>query len=332
MRTLLAVDSILAYLDKPDTDRPVARYQGERLDDREFFSEEQLQRLDRLVQGVETPRSSGHGLSKFLIDFAWASSKLEGNTYTELETKSLLQFGTVSKDKPAEDAAMVINHRRAIELMLARPDIEFDQLLAIHKALADDTDAPGSRHFLEVGKRGVIRSYTPDGLHITGTSYLPPQAEGRPPGFLEDEARRAITHARSIDHPVQQAFYVMTRLPYLQPFYDANKRTSRVLANAPLIANDYAPLSFVDFDKTAYLRGLVAFYELGDEQLFGQAFVRAYVGSAIRYRSLPESVRVQLTLDRDRFLDQATNFVLTGEDELAVELALAPASSTNRPR
>lgn len=331
MRTLLPIESITAYLEKPDTERPVARYQAERLDDREFFSADQLERLDRLVQGVPTPASSGHGLSKFLIDLAWSSSRLEGNTYTLLDTQSLLQYGAANKDKPAEDAAMVINHRRAIELMLSQPRVDMAQLLAIHDALADDTAAPDSRHFLEPARRGVIRSYTPDGLHITATSYLPPQAEGRPPGFLGAETERLIAGANAIEHPVQQAFYLMTRLPYLQPFYDANKRTSRVMANAPLVANDYAPLSFVDFDKAKYLHGLVAFYELGDEQLFGQAFVRAYVGSAIRYRPLPESVRVHMTLDRDRFLDQACTFVMTGQGEDDVEMALQPATSRPAP-
>jgi Fic family protein len=44
-------------------------------------------------------------------------------------------------------------------------------------------------------------------------------------------------------------------VPYLQPFTDGNKRTSRLLANAVLLAQDYPPVSFFTADETTYKAG-----------------------------------------------------------------------------
>jgi Fic family protein len=49
-------------------------------------------------------------------------------------------------------------------------------------------------------------------------------------------------------------------VPYLQPFTDGNKRTSRLLANAVLLAHDYPPVSFFTADETTYKASLVLFY------------------------------------------------------------------------
>lgn len=311
MRAEISLEALASYFDKPDSERPIARYAPERLDDRHFFEAEQLERLERVVRAGQS--LDRHGQARFLLDLSWASSRLEGNTYTQLETQSLIDYGRRNPDKPDEDAVMVLNHQRAIEIMMADPRITLPQAKAIHAALADGTHAPASRHFLEPHQRGQIRSYTPNGLWIGQTSYLPPQAEDRPPGFIEGEAERLIAGANEIAHPVERAFYVMTRLPYLQPFYDANKRTSRVLANAPLLAAGYSPLSFVDFDKSRYLHGSIAFYELGDEQWFGHAFLDAYIASALRYLPLPTQERVAFAIDRERIINAVRAYVLLDE-------------------
>jgi Fic family protein len=82
--------------------------------------------------------------------------------------------------------------------------------------------------------------------------------------------------------PVQAAFYLLTRIPYLQPFQDGNKRTSRALCNVPLLQAGLPPISFVDFAKQDYIVSLLAFYELGDVRLAERCFVAAYKKSAAR--------------------------------------------------
>ena len=49
----------------------------------------------------------------------------------------------------------------------------------------------------------------------------------------------------------------MVHLPYLQPFEDVNKRTSRLATNIPLIRHNLCPLSFIDVSQQAYVDAIV---------------------------------------------------------------------------
>ncbi len=83
-------------------------------------------------------------------------------------------------------------------------------------------------------------------------------------------------------NPISSAFYLLTRIAYLQPFQDGNKRTSRAMCNVPLIKANLPPISFVDFAKQEYIISMLAFYELGDIQLAESCFVEAYQKSIER--------------------------------------------------
>ena len=52
-------------------------------------------------------------------------------------------------------------------------------------------------------------------------------------------------------------------LPYLQPFADGNMRTSRLVANAVLLAYGYPPLSYRSVYEQTYKGMLILFYEQG---------------------------------------------------------------------
>jgi Fic family protein len=55
--------------------------------------------------------------SRLLIDLSWNSSRLEGNTYSLLETERLLELGEAAEGKDALEAQMILNHKAAIELL-----------------------------------------------------------------------------------------------------------------------------------------------------------------------------------------------------------------------
>lgn len=54
---------------------------------------------------------------RLLVDLAWNSSRLEGNTYSLLETARLLETGEAAAGKDAAEAQMILNHKAAIELL-----------------------------------------------------------------------------------------------------------------------------------------------------------------------------------------------------------------------
>ena len=320
-------EELIRYLATPAEKRPFATYRNELLDPIPAYSVDETERLMAVAclfpggkgvgqGGEQSSRYVASRISKLLIDLSWASSLLEGNTYTQLDTQVLIEYGKRNTDKPLDDAVMILNHKRAIEFMLEQETVSGDAILRIQSLLADDHDQTGeSPHFLPAHLRGVIRSYTPHGLEIKGTSYIPPQAEDRPPGFLDKEFAKLIDAVASLPDPVNQSFYLMTRIPYLQPFYDANKRTARIACNIPLISHGLAPLSFVDFEKSRYMGGLIAFYELGDESLAKQAFLEAYLSSTLRYRPFGERDRIELVRHFEDHVRDAARYVLGGTYE-----------------
>jgi DNA-binding transcriptional ArsR family regulator len=83
---------------------------------------------DRLLTLGKTdgPRPAGtYALqiySRLLIDLSWNSSRLEGNTYSLLETERLLTLSEVAEGKNLKEAQMIMNHRAAIEFIMETAD------------------------------------------------------------------------------------------------------------------------------------------------------------------------------------------------------------------
>lgn len=96
--------------------------------------------------------------------------------------------------------------------------------------------------------------------------------------------------AAAIPDPLEQAFFAMVHIPYLQPFADVNKRTSRLAANIPLIRANLCPLSFVDVPESAYVAGTLAVYELRRVELLRDVFAWAYERSCAQYRVVRDSL------------------------------------------
>jgi hypothetical protein len=266
---------IRAYFERPFTERPIARFDPEKLKAEPGLSEESLRRFATLKPYILDKRQ----LVKFLIDFACASSLLEGGTYSMLDTQALIEYGEHVSDKPLADAYLVLNHKEAFDYLYGH--MSLDSIFEVHARLTSDherAELKNTPHFLEKEFRGVVREYAD--IDIAQSTYQPPFRPGT--GFLEKALHQVLATSLEISNPIQAAFYLMTRIAYLQPFKDGNKRTSRALCNVPLILANLPPISFVDFNKRDYILSMLAFYELGDLSLAEDSFVRAYQKSIQR--------------------------------------------------
>src|SRR6185312_16749389 len=90
--------------------------------------------------------------------------------------------------------------------------------------------------------------------------------------------------------PFEQSFFLMAQLPYLQPFLDVNRRTSRLAANIPLIKSNLVPLSFVDVPDKLYIDGLIVVYELNRVELLRDVYLWAYERSVRRCKTVRDSL------------------------------------------
>ena len=250
-----------------DTYRPNETY---------YLSEATRKHLFSIGKSPDSERPAGtyarQILDRLLIDLSWNSSRLEGNTYSLLETERLLGLGESPEGKDSMEAQMILNHKAAIEFIVESAEqVKFNSftIFNLHALLSDnllrDQRACGSLRSQLVGIAKSV--YQPLGI----------------PQLISECFEQILDTANAITDPFEQSFFVMVHLPYLQPFLDVNKRVSRLAANIPLIRENLCPLSFVDMPEQVYVSGLLGVYELNHMELLGEVFIWAYERSSSLY-------------------------------------------------
>jgi Fic family protein len=218
-------------------------------------------------------------LSRLLIDLSWNSSRLEGNTYSLLDTKRLIEFGQEAEGRDRLEAQMILNHKDAVEFLVGNAaDIGFNRytILNLHGILANNLLA-------DQRAAGRLRHI---GVGIDGSVYHPPET----PQLVEECFDQLLATADAITDPFEQSFFVMVHLPYLQPFDDVNKRVSRMAANIPFIKANLSPLSFTDLPRGVYAHAVLGVYELNRIELLRDVFIWSYERSAARYAAVRQSL------------------------------------------
>jgi len=117
------------------------------------------------------------------------------------------------------------------------------------------------------------------GVGITGTVYVPPVSTVEIAAHL-DTIIRTINET---PEPTEKALGCLMLLSYLQPFTDGNKRTSRLVANAVLLAHGLPPLSYRSVDEQVYKGALILFYEQGSVANFRDLFLDQLAFAAENY-------------------------------------------------
>ncbi|MGE5469589.1 MAG: Fic family protein [Bacteroidota bacterium] len=263
------LDDLRTYSAKPVGERPVSRYHpallaAGRAETLITVSPGSLKPLDPATQ------------NQYVADFAYASSALEGGGYSRLEVRALLRFGERAIHRSLDDAVLVKNHAAALKHLFRSPDLA--EIFRLHALLTDDcglVELSHSLHCLPQRHRGVTRGNAE--AASAASSYQPPYGEA----VLEHGIVTILATAAEIRHPLQAAFYLATRIPYLQPFRDGNKRLARTLAMVPLLRAGWPPISFSHVRRHEYLAGLRVFFELGDCRLAEECFAEAYRQSLV---------------------------------------------------
>jgi hypothetical protein len=218
-------------------------------------------------------------LNRLLIDLSWNSSRLEGNSYSLLDTKRLIEFGQEAEGRDRLEAQMILNHKDAIEFLVGNAaDIGFNRytILNLHGILANNL-LPDQR------AAGRLRQI---GVGIDGSVFHPLET----PQLVEECFDQLLATAAAIRDPFEQSFFVMAQLPYLQPFDDVNKRVSRMAANIPFIRANLSPLAFTDVPRDVYSLAILGVYELNRVDLLRDVFIWAYERSAARYAAVRQSL------------------------------------------
>ena len=286
----LSADSkdILVYIDQPLEARKPVGYQRDFLEAYQpnqtwYLSEPLRRQLHKTGRTPQTEAPAGTYsraiLNRLLIDLSWASSHLEGNTYSRLDTRELIEHGKAARGKAAIETQMILNHKTAIELLVENIDnAEFNRytLTNLHSALAENL-------LPNPADEGRIRQHAVD---IGKSVYRPLSA----PQQLDDLLDMLLSKANRIGDPFEQSFFMMVHVPYLQPFADINKRTSRLAANLPLFRANLCPLTFLDVPEHAYSRAILGVYEMTRVELLRDLYVWAYERSTQEYLAIKQEL------------------------------------------
>lgn len=275
------------HLSRPANQRPPVGYRREFIDNyrpniNAYLSVEERNRLRSFGENHGSPQPAGtfarRILDRMLIDLSWNSCRLEGNTYSLLDTKRLIEHGDAAEGRDSIETQMILNHKHAIEFLVeCADDATFDRrtILNLHAILADNLlpnpAAPGRLRTIPVG--------------IGASAYRPPEA----PAQVEEFFGRFLSSAQAIEDPFEQSLFCLVQLPYLQAFDDVNKRVSRLAANIPFITHDLAPLSFNDVPRDYYTEALLLVYEHNEVSLMKSLFIWAYERSASRYGTVRQT-------------------------------------------
>jgi Fic family protein len=235
----------------------------------EKANEKYIETRNKLAK--ESPAIFRKEWERLIIELSWKSSEIEGNTYTLLETEALIKEMRFAKGHDRAEAQMILNHKKALDFILANANyfsnIDLGKIKKTHELLTEKAD--------------IKKDFRDHPVGITGTIYRPiPKKEG-----IEITMKKLAETLSATKSPFVKAFIVLIMVAYIQPFEDGNKRTSRIIANAILYANDKSMLSYRNVDTIEYKKAMLLFYEKNNISYIKEIFISQFEFAVENYFS-----------------------------------------------
>ncbi len=241
----------------------------------DIFTDDELKKLQSATAEYERrthdipPSIQKKERERLVIELSWKSSKIEGNTYTLMDTEKLILENKEALGHSKSEALMILNHMDAFNYIYENSaqfkSITKKNLLELHAILVKDLEISPSLRTRPVG--------------ITGSKYLPLDNV-----YQISEAVEKLALALSGMHtPYAKALTALLGVSYIQPFEDGNKRTSRLMANALLLSHGRASLSYRSIDEDEYKKAILVFYELNSIMPMKKIFIDQYDFAARNY-------------------------------------------------
>ncbi len=208
-------------------------------------------------------------LERLVIELSWKSSKIEGNTYTLLDTEKLILENKVAPGKTKDETQMILNHKDAFNFIRENKE----QFKALNRKNLEEL------HSIIIKKLNIERGLRKKPVGVIGSIYRPLDNSHQ----ITDALEILIKKISQLSSPYAKAFVALLALAYIQPFEDGNKRTARLTANAILLAHNLAPLSYRSIDENDYREAMLTFYELNSILPLKKIFVEQYDFAARNY-------------------------------------------------
>lgn len=273
--------NIQHYFNKPTWERKKVSYNPDFLRDyipnhSSFFDSNNLAKLQHAISELplhtDFYKTNKRFLEKLLIDLSFASSYLEWNTYSQLDTEVLIKYHEISEEKTAEETQMILNHKKAIEYIIHyKRELHYNTqtFFEVHSLLGDKLLLPADL--------GRLRDNI---VEIWWSTYIPLDNRFQ----LHEEYELFLQKLNQIINPFEQSLFIMVFIPYFQLFLDINKRTSRIMGNLPLIKHNIPVLSMLQMKQKDYIMAILSIYELNNTDMLQRLWTANYLLNLEHYK------------------------------------------------
>lgn len=241
----------------------------------EIFSADEVSVLKKTNEkfrenyGKLSPTVIQKEFERVTVELSWKSSRIEGNTYSLLDTERLLREKKQAPGHSQQEATMIINHKTAMDFILQNPDLFREVTVAkieeLHRIIVMGLSVSTGLRKIPVG--------------IIGTDYKPLDNHYQ----IREALETTCDTVNSVEFPLLKALILVAMISYIQPFEDGNKRASRLMGNAVLITNNYCPLSYKTVDEVEYKKAMILFYEQNSIEYFKRLFVSQFEQAVQKY-------------------------------------------------
>lgn len=235
-----------------------------------IFNEEQQDKAaficsNSIARLSELYRSEVENLA---IIWCYYSGKIEGNSYTYIETETLLK-DRITSPKKYKDAEMLINlydtFTAELQYIKERNSKGIDEstLFRVYQSISPDLLPDEESKYLRT------RPVCDNSMKYTPTKEL---------HQIREKLDEILYQQEQYTNPLERAVYLHCSIAQLQPFANKNKHVSRMIESIVLMNADIIPVySLRETDILNYKKGLISFCETGEYSLYADYFLNRQI-------------------------------------------------------
>lgn len=177
----------------------------------------------------------------FIVEFAFNTASIEGNTINLQEAKNLLYEGLTPKNKTLREIYDLQNTEKVFfEILRSKEELDHNYIVNIHKSLMENID-------LRIGYR------------ISDVRVVHAVFKSTPAPYVKTDMNLLLRWYNQQEkklHPIVLATLFHHKFEKIHPFMDENGRTGRMLLNYILLKHNYPPLIIHKKKRQEYLTAL----------------------------------------------------------------------------
>lgn len=179
----------------------------------------------------------------YVIEFAYNTASIEGNTITLEEARNLLNEGITPKDRTLREVYDLQNTEKVFfELLNLTNKIELnpDLIIKIHDKLLENIDER--------------KGYRTTDIHVVHSNF-----DASPGKYVRTDMNLLLKWFKENEnriHPLVLAIVFHHKFEKIHPFSDGNGRTGRMIANYLLLRSGFPPMIIHKKTRKEYLEAM----------------------------------------------------------------------------